>query len=83
VSEIEDRRQRAFEAGLDAATGMWDGDDFRNGTEEAVKIATQVNISDDIIQAFVQMPISRFMSPAEQRARIASTLAVIGFEVVE
>lgn len=80
MSEIDDRRSKAREAGLDATCGMWDGEDFNNGVERAVEVATQVKITDEVIEEFREHAL---IPRAVVESALRHTLAALGFEVIE
>lgn len=84
MSEIEDRRQRAREAGLDATVGVWDGEDLNNGLEASIEAATQVKITQEAIWAHTAPGEQlRPLNNAEIQAKIADILAALGFEVID
>lgn len=80
-SEIEARRQRAREAGLDATVGMWDGEDLSNGLESAIEAATRVTITGEAIEAFMRdgglIPRTTILYG------LRAALTALGFEVTE
>lgn len=83
-TEIEDRRQRAREA-------FHDDEDFRIETarlQDALKVATQVKITPEVIhdatQAARRWSTSSDMDPnGGRRAGIVAALGALGFEIVE
>ena len=77
TSEIEDRRQRAREAYWDSIS-----DRAERMLDTAVEVATQVRLTNDIIEAAQNaFPILRDVDEGAVMLRAAFTAA--GFEVIE
>lgn len=77
TSEIDDRRQRAFEAYADYPHE-------EGGVENAIEVATQVKITQEAVWAHTAPGEKlRPLSNAEIRDKVADILAALGFEVVD
>lgn len=81
MSEIDDRRQRAFEAYADHPHE-------EGGIETAIEVATQVKITDEAIEAaWDAQPVAAREAGEidldDMRQVIAVALAALGFEVVD
>lgn len=80
--ELIDRRQRAREAFWDASGGLMSG--ARDGIEQAIEVATRVQIDNEIMAAAVGSGLVPAGMPREQQRRcLAVIFRAAGFEVVE
>lgn len=76
MSEIEDRRQRALEAGEDAGSYPYV---TARTVEVAIEVATQVKVTHDIILAFVESP----GDPDDAGVALEAAFRAAGFEVIK
>lgn len=78
---IADRRQRALEAYNDAIVEMYNDIDLGTNSrfELAIEVATQVKITDDIVNAARRASTIGFETPSG----IEAAFRAAGFEVVE
>lgn len=77
MSELDDRRQRAREAGLDALGGA-----LFDGIDEAIETATRVQVTPGIeAAAYDAIDRSPYVSPEYVRPMIEAALRAAGFEV--
>jgi hypothetical protein len=79
IDPIADRRQRAREAAADECPSPYVVRDAIHDIEAAIEVATQVKITDDIIDAYY----NDFPASASAKERATALLRAAGFEVVE
>lgn len=78
MSEIEDRRQRAREAFHDHPSV-----DLFGALGGAIEVATQVKITDEVIDVLFSAGRDSITPRATGRAQIRLVLEALGFEVIE
>jgi hypothetical protein len=78
TSELDDRRQRAREAGWDATVG-WSQESTSAAIEAVIETATRVQITPEIMRAAER---ENAYGPVSIKAVVA-TFEAAGFEVVE
>ena len=78
MTELDDRRQRALEAGQDAV-GMFDQNPAGDVLEAAIETATRVRITPEIIAACHEP--SGYLLPAYIRDILKAAFEAAGFEV--
>lgn len=83
AAAINDRRMRAIEAGHDAAVKYLIGEQPVRGIETAVQVATQVKITEDIIDAARRAALTTPVTSSSLHSALAAGFAAAGFEVVE
>ncbi len=76
---VEERRQRAREAGLDAAADDGSELDWGDKIDAAIETATRVQITDDVLHAFWDS----WALSSSGTAALAAAFRAAGFEVVE
>lgn len=79
MSEVEDRRQRAFEVAEDM---ILSGDRPSAAVQEAIETATQVKITPEAIEAF-DVERNGSTDAGNIPAGLAAALTALGLEVVE
>lgn len=79
MNPLNDRRQRALEAGLDAIDATNIRSEHAHGIAEAIEVATRVKITGDLVDA-VRTP---WMTETEMREALATAFRAAGFEVIE